>query len=246
MASIHGKAPALPRIGINSSALVRQLAALPGVAAADARQSLAEGLSQWLDWRDASALHAALNQPLPAAAGTAPAEAAAAALAQLKQRLAQAIGSDPAFNPPAPPPRRIGLPAAPPMAAEPLEPAELRRRCQAHQRRMDEAVGPLRASVRALLLRSGGMLARLAALDAVLDEALLARERHLLGSVPTLLEQHFNKQHAADAAPGPAARAEQGRLLQRVLLAELDTRTQPIEALIEALRHHAEPAAAAP
>ena len=70
-------------------------------------------------------------------------------------------------------------------------------------------------------------MAQLAALDAVLERALAARERHLLGTVPGWLERH-------DATTRHTA-----------LLAELDTRMQPIEGLLQTL-HSALRTAAAP
>ena len=138
----------------------------------------------------------------------------------------------------------------------PLEPAPeflaYRRACLAHQRAMAAVIAPLRGRVRQALTALSPALGRLAALDAVFDEALRDRERQLLSTVPLLLEQHFERLRRAhsttrfQAQGSPAAAdsrsparwlAEYGRDMQQVLLAELDIRLQPIEGMVEAIGH---------
>jgi len=105
-------------------------------------------------------------------------------------------------------------------------------------------------------------LARLAGLDAVMETALATRERAVLASVPTLLEDRHatlrKSQRAAlaqlvveaDSAPGTSAeKAEEPadavapwldgfrKDMHSVLLAELELRLQPVTALLDALRN---------
>ncbi len=85
-------------------------------------------------------------------------------------------------------------------------------------------------------------MARLAAVDAVMERVLGTQERNLLASVPGLLEGHFLRLRKAgqdpandDNDPGPwldTFRAD----MRGVLLAELDFRFQPVEGLLAALR----------
>jgi hypothetical protein len=200
-------------------------------------------------------------------------------VARVRAELANAMASDALFNPGRPPMKRppaaLGAvrrrgyepahgpspEAAPEAAPEPATgPAagaaadadfsHYRRAYVSHQRAMAAAIGPLRARVRARLSSLSPALAQLAALDAVFDDALAARERHLLGKVPGLLEQHFAGWATAQRAAAPLAQgggvprtqalpadglATVCRRLQGVLLAELDIRLQPIDGLLEAI-----------
>lgn len=128
--------------------------------------------------------------------------------------------------------------------------APYRRHYLARQRTMEARIGPLRAHVRAALAGVSSPLNRLAALDAVLDDALRARERSLLSTVPLLLERRFDnlrKAHHATSAetpvadePGPPLQppawlAVYCKDMQAVLLAELGLRLQPAEGLLDAL-----------
>jgi hypothetical protein len=136
-----------------------------------------------------------------------------------------------------------------------------RRYYVAHQRDMDSSIGQLRANVRAALSSRSPTLKRLATLDAALGQALGARERNLLATVPSLLEnrfEHLRKAHqealAATQAPDDPERWMQpgGWLavfckdMQGVLLAELDVRLQPVIGLIEALGNERPQETAAP
>jgi hypothetical protein len=95
-----------------------------------------------------------------------------------------------------------------------------------------------------LAARSPAM-ARLAAVDVVMEQVLAAREHSLLSAVPVLLEKHFARlRQAAQATPDePHSEVQDGEWLhvfrkdmKNLLLAELDFRFQPIEGLLEALR----------
>lgn len=85
--------------------------------------------------------------------------------------------------------------------------------------------------------RDGAALARLAEVDAVMEVALTPREYTLLAKVPDLLGQRFARLHAGGQ---PHWLDAFRRDMQSVLLAELDLRFQPVDALLAALRTHQE------
>jgi hypothetical protein len=123
--------------------------------------------------------------------------------------------------------------------------APFRRRYLALQQAMEAGIGPLRGRLRALLAARSPAMARLAAVDVVMEQVLAAREHSLLASVPALLEKHFTRlrQASPETVGEPGSEAEAGEWLhvfrkdmKNVLLAELDFRFQPIEGLLEALR----------
>ncbi|MBA4175183.1 MAG: DUF3348 domain-containing protein [Leptothrix sp. (in: Bacteria)] len=229
--------PPPPRTRFNSSQLVRCLADLDIPEVAEPRQTLAERLSPWLNWTDAISLAGLLNggpagHPSPASptrtglpaggpAGTDTPAALAATddLQRVRIQLAQSIHQSPWFP-----------------ADEPGF-APCRRRYLALQQAMEAAIAPLRARVRAALNGTSSAARRLAALDAVLEQALGARERQLLATVPGLLQRHWHRhwqRQATDA--GEAAAPPFGATVAAVMLAELDIRLQPVEGLIAALR----------
>ncbi len=245
-------AAALPRATFSGSGLVRRLSELAGAGATQRdtaddsgpQQTFAERLGLWLDWTDAIALSAALNAvPAPRPAGPAGPDAdadataegqalrqqnaAVAACARVRKDLVKLATSDRVF-------------AADKTAAtsEASDFSAYRRDYLGHQRAMDISLGPLRAHVRAALASVSAELARLAALDAVLDDALRPRERHLLATVPHWLEKHFEhlqQTHPADEVK--LSRYQQD--MRNVLSAELEMRWQPIEGMMDALRHEA-------
>lgn len=236
--------PGSRRTALHSSRLVRLLAGLVvadpadpverAVPAQPASPAIAQQLGQWLDWTDAIPLSAVLAGPAAAAGAAAPgaAEAVArpvrAALARVRADLTRAITSEAVFAPARPA-------AAAPEAAAPAEAdafAPYRRACQGLQRSMAARIAPLRQQVRAALAQASPALARLAALDAVMDEWLAVRERSLLAGVPTLLERRCERLRQRWPQDWPA---RLGPEVQDVLLAELDVRLQPVEGLIEAL-----------
>lgn len=248
-------AQGLPRTSLNSSGLVRALADLAVADVPESKQSFADRLGQWLDFPDALSLFSALNAD---AAGTAEGPSAARSLATAAAReefarvrgaLADSIAADDVLEPGT---ARIPLPAPAPQASveDAADFAPYHRYYLAHQRDMAASIGPLRATVRAALSARSPALKRLAALDAVLDQALAARERNLLATVPGLLAKRFEHLFKAhQAARGDAQAAdESARWMQSggwlavfcaemlaVLRAELDVRLQPIAGLIEAL-----------
>lgn len=247
--------------GFNSSKLVRFLTELAGAdvaLAATSKQSFAEKLGLWLDWPDAISLAAVLNKEAAARGLYQPGGAPAAATAvfndysRVAAHLTKAILMDGLLTanlgllkPPKP---VSGAPGA--AVATPLEFSAYRHSYLAHQRLMAAAVGPLRGQVRAALAGMSPALGQLAALDAVLDEALQGRERHLLSKLPGVLEKRFEQarkahlasqdqgqgaQVQAPAAPVAAWLADFGKDMQGVLLAELALRLQPIEGMMEAI-----------
>ena len=202
------------RAGVTGSALHRLLARLNDTHVPEPQQAFAQRLSQWLGWVDAISLSAALDG---GAAVTAAAEASGSAeereCARVRAALAKAIGQDSAT------------------ADATASFAQHRRRYVNRQQAMETAIGPLRARLRATLASRSPAMARLAAMDAVMEQALGAQEHRLLATVPALLEKHFERLRRDDQ-PAHAF----GKDMQSVLLAELDIRLQPVEGLLAALR----------
>ena len=226
--ALMGMSPALPRISFNSSSLVRALSNLgrSGMASADvadSTQTLAERLGPWLAWTDAIALSAVLEGATAAKpSGTEPDRAGSTIdeVSRVRAELARAITADPVF--------------AAHHAGSTASFAPYRHQYVTHQRAMEARIGLLRARVRVALSGHSSRLRRLAALDAVLEQALSARERQLLSTVPQWLEKHFERSRQA--------RQElDGKEMQGVLLAELETRLQPVNGMIDALGSEAGP-----
>ena len=243
-------APGLPRIGFNSSALMRcltgraivnaadmaQMTATPAKAAAtDAKQSFAEKLGLWLDWTDAIALSAALQtstavQPQRMQLGTPHTTAAVIAeVHRVRGDLTRSIRADAGLH-------AVALPGS----ASDFSP--YRRSYRVQQQAMETRIGPLRRQVRALLSGLSADLNRLAALDTVLDKALAAKERHLLSTVPSLLEKHFKRLSAQWSRSGAeTSTSAPGWLalfcgdMQAVLLAELDFRLHAVDGMVDAI-----------
>ena len=179
------------RTRFNSAGLVRILAELAVADVADSKQTFAERLGEWLDLKDALALYSALNSAAGhSPPGAPPAAALRKRLAQVRGELAAAVAAAGTAQPGG---ANLALPTPLPNAApeSAADFAPFHRYYLAHQRAMAAAVGPLRASARAVLSGQSAALRQLAALDAVLDQALAAREASLLASVPVLLGKRF-------------------------------------------------------
>ena len=215
---LHGS----PSPGVAGSELTRLLACFAGNPPADVRPAFAERLGHWLKWTDAALLSAALNNS-PAAA--APGRAAALGGEQADfQRVRATLEASIAAGP------REATSGA-------IDFAPYRRHCIDQQQAMEAAIGALRQRLRDALSRRSLALARLAAIDAVMDQTLAARERGLLGLVPLRLQSHFEQLQRA--APGDTAWA--GTLrddMDRVLRAELAHRLLPAQGLLDALNTH--------
>ncbi|QOW20158.1 DUF3348 domain-containing protein [Lysobacter ciconiae] len=241
-------AKALQRTPLQGPAFIRLLAGLTSAAPAASSTSLSERLSEWLDWTRAVALSRALDGRLsahelaPSASGNDFHEECERVRAVLVARIH-------AMTEPVP------GPAAPRSASvvtkdEPaLEFGPLRDRYRDLQQSMQAEVGRLRGHLRDMLASGSADMARLAEVDAVMELTLTPREHALLGSVPALLGQHFERLRDAavesrdpllPSTQAPEDAAWLGRFRQDmgdVLLAELDIRFQPVEGLLSALRN---------
>ena len=235
------------RRNFSSSRLVRVLGRWDTTVAESPRQDLAERMGHWLHVRDAITLDAAHRaiQSLPAqwavprrrGAGTA--EALVQEVQRVRETLVQAILAAPA--PPAAVRRgRHALPLPEGPAAPVAEPtaeaafAPYRQRYLELQHQMDLRIDALRVHVRRQLATLAPELAQLAALDAVMEQMLGERTGKALTALPALLERRC-VQPGGTGSPGPLAWE---RELQDVLLAELETRLEPVVGLVEAGSRH--------
>ncbi len=215
------------------SALVRLLARWNDAEVRPPAASTAERLSQWLAWTDAIALSTVLNAPAvraKAVAGTPDAECA-----RVRDGLAKTIREDNLYA-------NVDDDAT---VATAIDFAPYRLRYLARQQAMEAGVGPLRAKLRSALAARSAEMAKLATVDAVMEQALVAREHSLLATVPAMLEKRF-KRLRHDAMPAPDAPDSDAaptawlsvfhQDIRDLLLAELDFRFQPVDGLLEALR----------
>ena len=206
------------RTGFTDSALVRLLARLNDITVPESRQGFADRLSQWCGWTDAISLSAALDGSAAAPRrARGPAGAEQREVDGVRAALAKAIAERGAFA---------------------SDFASHRRRYLARQQAMETAIGPLRGRLRARLASAAPEMARLAAVDVVMEQVLGAQEHRLLATVPGLLEKHFARLRQADESDGGSGAWVDVfcRDMQGLLLAELDIRLQPIEGLLDALR----------
>jgi hypothetical protein len=232
--------PRVPRpagTGLNGSALLGLLAELALADRPATPPSFVEGMGRWLGWKEAIPLSAVLQAPVavPAAsaasaAATSPGAPAAAfgALERDFQRVQAALG------------RAIDNDSA--VAGEDGSSfLPFRRRYFGLQQSMEAAIGPLRAQARAAVARLSPQLAQLAALDAVMADALGPREQAVLAQMPALLDKHFTQLRQAHAghASSPQDTPWQTTFRQdmrRMLLAERDLRLRPTQGLLDTLR----------
>jgi hypothetical protein len=155
----------------------------------------------------------------------------------LRASLTRTITGDSAFAA-----RRRREPAA---VDAPEDYAVFRQRYLSLQQTMETGIGNLRGRLRAMLAGRTPEMKRLAMIDAVMEQALAAREHNVLAAVPGMLGRHFERLKAAEktqledaeASVTPGAWLDVFRKdMQSVLLAELDVRIQPVEGLLAALR----------
>jgi hypothetical protein len=239
MAQVSGRSPERSvRTGFDGAALVRLLSRLTGAGVREPRQVTADGLSQWFGWTDAISLSAALNGN--------PAAPASSARSTRSAPISPISRGTPAASPTAEETecRRVRAALTAAIAEDSIfvaattgdaapDFAPFRQRYLARQQAMDAGISPLRGRMRARLAAQSPDMARLAAVDVVMEQVLGAQERSLLAGVPALLDKHFRQLRQA----APDAWLDVFRRDARdVLLAELDLRFQPVEGLLEALR----------
>jgi Protein of unknown function (DUF3348) len=223
-------------MGLGNSKLVRLLAPMAGMTKA-APPSQTPGfdlqLSQCLAWTDAVALAGALDGVALQRPGLSDGAAQVLAqVAQVRADLSQALSNlgVSAARQHRPVDTRVAVTAA--QEEEAADFSLQRRHIQQQQHAMGLAIGGLRARLRTVLTGCSPALARLSAVDAVMEQALRPQVQRLICSVPVLLERHFRRLSEAQSQ----AWLETYRKDQReVLLAELDFRFQPIEGLMAAL-----------
>ena len=229
------------RTGLTGSPLVRLLARLTEADASSSKHVFSERLSQWFDWTNAISLATALSEGSGARADTSAASPSVSRLAEEAARarggLEGSITEDFARPPAGRPQQQHGHShePAPTMAADVKADLALwRRRYTAKQQLVDASVQALRGRLRSALAAGSPALAKLAALDEVMEQVLGEHERTLLSIVPKWLEQRFERlSNTQSPAEGlDALRSD----MCEVLLAELDFRWQPIEGLLGALR----------
>lgn len=248
-----------PRAQADGPTLLRLLAHLGGVDASAPPQSLSVCLAQWIEWREAVALSAALDaQPASAACGAVrdtPGDDGECE--RVRAALVGAIGRDRAF---------VATDAASDTPAQArtadaeatTDGAFYRQRYIAMQQVMEAEIRLLRGRLRSRLAKQPPLLARLAGIDAVMEQALARRERALLAAIPDVLAAHFERLRQA-AHDVPHHRISTGNRpatasmtwldgfrkdMRHLLLAELDLRMQPAQGLLAALSttapgHHA-------
>lgn len=242
------------RIHFTDAALVRLLAGWRGQPDAGMPTGLIDQLGGWLRWTDAQPLFDALQDTVAVAprAGDEDAsiEGVQADCQGVHNLLTRALVNDAPWRE-APRQQRRSVSAG--WIAQAAAPQETtfdfptyRRHYMAQQQNMDDRITALRARLRRALQLRSPALARLAALDTVMERLLGEPERRLLAAMPTQLEQRFAQLGAgatpagdADAAKPAAQPRWQARFQQELdamLHAELDLRWQPIQGLLAALR----------
>ncbi len=231
---------------IPGPAFIRLIARLADARLSGTGPALADRLSEWIDWTRAVSLSKALDGRLPAADVGTPVFGADDELecARVRAALVHAISAD--VDPTATRQRRTTRGTEPVLDGEPGY-TPFRERYRDLQQSMQAETGRLRGRLRDMLASGSPGQARLAEVDAVMEMTLIPREHALLGSVPALLEQHFDRLRDSDAetlvasqdATNAAPRLRVSRFhqdMRHVLLAELDLRFQPVEGLLAALR----------
>lgn len=206
--------------------IIRQLAQLAGSTLPASSPSVPERLSQWFDWSRAVALQGALDGQLP------PPDIDAARFDANEEGDCARIRAE------------MGAVVARTAAA--LADADLEA-CRKHylsvQRSLQAATGRLRGRLRDMLAQGTPAQARVAEVDALLEQVLSPRESSLLASIPRAIGQQSERHLAtaaviatgpAEAEPNPAFVRE----LQALLQSELELRFLPIDGLLSALRTH--------
>lgn len=224
------------------------------------QQDVAVQLSQWLGTVDAVQLSRALHaiESLPESGGmvgTRGSACDAAALERFVQKAKADLTTLVTARAAAPKPLRARADNTPVEMPDPQADADFAAHGPRYldlQKQMDTRLLAVRAQVRHTLTKGAPALRQLAALDAVMEQMLGAREQRLWASLPSHLERrlvhrHQRHQQALQTSgqadeplrwrqPGGWLRAfEQD--MQALLLAEMQVRLQPITGLLEAAHH---------
>lgn len=218
------------RTPVPGPAFIRLLARLAESNLSSAGPALSDRLSEWVDWTRAVILSKALDGRLPPAVDGPDFNADEdAECRRLRAALEATIVQEPE-----------GAKHPSQVAADgtdgTVEYTAFRERYLALQRAMLRDTSRLRGRLRDMLTRTSPEMARLAEVDALMEQTLSAREYSLLAKVPVLLGVHFER--LRDAGSDDAWLEVFRRDMQSLLLAELDVRFQPIEGLLAALRTH--------
>ncbi|KAF1016867.1 MAG: hypothetical protein GAK31_00126 [Stenotrophomonas maltophilia] len=204
---------------------LRLLARLSDGAMPASSPALTDRLGQWVDWTRSIALSRALDGrlPEPAPGAETAVDALASECSQAHAALHASISNDAEAE------RLLDLAEA----AGSADFASLRQRYRVLQQAIQTATGRLRGRLRDQLVLASPELARLAEVDAVMEQTLTPREHALLGIAPTVLGARFARVHGS-AQWRPAFRND----MRTLLLAELALRFHPIDGLLAALRPH--------
>jgi len=219
------------RTPVPGPAFIRLLARLAQSNLSSTGPALSDRLSEWVDWTRAVTLSKALDGRLPPAVEGPDFDAAEDAECQ---RIRAALEATIVQEPDSSGAGRRSVDAE--GAQVTAEYTAYRERYLTVQRSMLGATSRLRGRLRDMLTRTSPELARLAEVDALMEQTLSAREHSLLAKVPVLLGVHFER--LRDAGSDDAWLEVFRRDMQSLLLAELDLRFQPIEGLLAALRTH--------
>lgn len=195
------------RTGLSGPTLIRLLTRLTDVDVPESRQPLSDHLSQWLGWTDAIALSAALNNRPPAIAPGARTFSSAEEreCERVRTTLADAIASDTAATAAKRlMPGQVSAKVAA-LQADDADYSNFRQRYLSLQHTMETSIGNLRSRLRGMVAARTPEMTRLAVVDAIMDRALLPRERTLLGAIPKLLQAHFDRLRRAEQAALEAA-----------------------------------------
>jgi len=234
---------------VSGPTFIRLLARLTDVDVPPSQPVASEQLSHWIDWTRAVALSRALDgAPAAPSPPSGPASADEEDCERTRAALLQAITDEPVLA--AAWQRDVAAGDEPAEVQAQADFAIYRERHLSLQRGMLTATGRLRGRLRDRLAAQSSEMARLAEIDAVMEQTLSPREQRLLAAVPALLGEHFSRlREAAGAAaadsppvPDPAAQSAGHWLdtfrqdMRNVLLAELEVRFQPVQGLLAALR----------
>ena len=201
--------------------IIRALTRIDPTLSVTAAPQLPVALSQWVDWNRAVTLAAALDGRSgdPADAPDVDAADLLDEHASARKRLQDAIDA-----------------LLHDLSTAAVTPASLQKAVLGMQRSTQASAGRLRGRARDVLARRGDDHARLAGIDAVMEQTLSPREARLLERLPgRALARGCGETDTGwpDGLP-PALLLH----LRDLLLADLDLRFQPVDGLLAALRPH--------